>query len=106
LLPSARAPAFRTSAPGSTSEGWRIALEFLACRPFLPPESPGSAAGATADFAACVAIAWPGGDIRRMAPPTRTGFAVGRVAMAVLETQAWLKYTRPPGWPKQKVEST
>ena len=58
-----------------------------------------------ADFAACVAIAWPGGDIRRMAPPTRTGFAFGRVAMAVLETQAWLKYTRPPGWPKQKVEA-
>ena len=48
--------------------------------------------------------AWPGGGIARTAPLLRTGFAVGRLALAVLAPQAWLEYTRPLGWPKQKVE--
>ena len=64
-----------------------------------------SAAGATDRLSTYGEGALPGGDIGRMAPPTRTGFAVGKVAMAVLASQASLKYTRPLGWPKQKVEA-
>src|SRR5690349_1011036 len=67
------------------------------------PAAPASGEVARADFETHAADAWRGGGIGRNFHPMRTVVPFGKVEAAVLARWASLKYTRPPGLPKQKL---